>query len=148
MQVTPWLSGYSCGGMWMTVWLLLLPIPGLAAPPMPEDATAREETLTKTQYGKNWPFLVKAGVLQCRNSEDVVFQTDGKVYAINGAAMEHGRQQGYRNADEIKKPHPQLSKSCKYAKFHLTDTNILEKGAKLCQGASVTAGSAPTNPNP
>jgi len=41
--------------------------------------------ITKEEFGKDWPFTVDAGYVNCYDSE-VTFETNGKVYALNGTA--------------------------------------------------------------
>jgi len=50
--------------------------------PLPQN----EILITKEQYGDEWPFTVKQGVLSCENVSEVVLTADGVSFAINGTA--------------------------------------------------------------
>lgn len=50
--------------------------------PLPQN----EILITQEQYGDEWPFTVKQGVLSCENVSEVVLTADGVSFAINGTA--------------------------------------------------------------
>ena len=52
-------------------------------------------TITKKAYGKNWPFTVSSGVLECRRAHDIVLVNKGKVYALNGNASGSKKYRGF-----------------------------------------------------
>ena len=51
---------------------------------------AAEAEVTQQQFGKEWPFSVKEGLLACVARgplKAVTFKANGTVYAVNGGAM-------------------------------------------------------------
>lgn len=75
------------------------------------DNTLGEKKITKEQYGAKWPFTVSEGTLKCiqYDAEDVnpemiqgvIFETNGKIYGLNGTAKSWGKKLGYAKIEEI-----------------------------------------------
>lgn len=85
---------------------------------------------------KIWPFTVDSGVLKCENGLYITFETGGKVYGINGAAVTNGG----RNIEEIwainekqKKELMNLGVSEKNATSRIDISEVLDLGQKLCK---------------
>lgn len=53
--------------------------------------------LTKAEFGSAWPLSVDEGVVRCLEvgGGAVVFEADGKTYALNGVAKTAARAHGY-----------------------------------------------------
>lgn len=48
------------------------------------------KSIGQEDFGKEWPFTVESGTVRCEGEGEVVFETGGKTYAVNGAA--HSQQ--------------------------------------------------------
>ena len=46
--------------------------------------------VTRSEYGEDWPFTVKEGVVKCLSDNSVIFVADGVEYGLNGFAMGRG----------------------------------------------------------
>lgn len=56
----------------------------------------RGEVITQEEYGSDWPYTVTSGRLYCDlPGSNVVMESDGKVYALNGRAMGNAKARGY-----------------------------------------------------
>jgi hypothetical protein len=56
-----------------------------------ESAGASSRTVSRTDFGEEWPLTVDSGVLSCEGAGSVYFTSrDGKRYAVNGTAMTAG----------------------------------------------------------
>ena len=70
-------------------------------------------TVTKAEFGADWPLVVGEGKLACNGRNgvgDVVFSVSGTIYAVNGAARgrkENG-QKIYAEIDPIWANHPSV----------------------------------------
>jgi hypothetical protein len=89
------------------------------------DAVNKE--ISKLQYKELWPFTVDQGTLRCIQIKvstltvhAIVFEANGKNYAINGTAKNWAKENGYSNSDEI------LNSSVPIGQ-------IIADGLKLCE---------------
>lgn len=96
----------------------------------------------QAQYGEPWPLEVKGGKLYCAGSKSdpqVIFETGGTVYGVNGNAAEridgpslwYGTTEikslKYGNINEIRKSHPDGPM------YGLMLTRaMIDEGLKLC----------------
>ncbi len=55
--------------------------------------TTPDNTLTRTQFGADWPFTVDSVELSCSDNGGVLVTADGSTYAVNGTSM------GEKNGD-------------------------------------------------
>lgn len=60
-----------------------------------------ELPIQRSQFGSAWPFKVESGMLSCRRGDEVVFEANGRVYAINGLARGNLERKGYIDLDAI-----------------------------------------------
>jgi hypothetical protein len=44
------------------------------------------QELQRADYGDDWPLTVDSGTVRCEHGTQVVFESGGKTYAVNGAA--------------------------------------------------------------
>lgn len=66
-----------------------------------ESVSTTGRKLTAIEFGDKWPFTVSEGIVKCTEYGGVVFQANGKVYALNGTAQMHSDEYGYANVAEI-----------------------------------------------
>ncbi len=92
-------------------------------------------SISKTDFGKSWPFTVSQGLLSCERGPILLFQTNGKTYGLNAFATENG----YKNIDEIRLTHQEIKKALIKAGLSPEDTfpkvplgPIIDKGLTLC----------------
>lgn len=86
------------------------------------EATPTTAPIERSQYGDSWPFSVDAGVLTCKESNQVVFVHNSDIYALNGAAKDSGK---YRPIDSIWVVNSSGSKA--------DLSGIISKGLSLCK---------------
>lgn len=97
---------------------------------------AGSKVISESQYGKNWPFTVKSGTLECLNGNIVVFHANGQTYAINGSADGVAGSRGYKDLREIWRNNPEYDKY-----FSKNDPDhpkinigpIIKEGLQLCR---------------
>lgn len=71
------------------------------APPVSPEPEPKGVLITKAEYGEDWPYTVESGRLFCDPpGSNVVMESGGTVYALNGRAMGNAGQRGYVNARE------------------------------------------------
>src|SRR3954462_9561007 len=46
-------------------------------------------------YGQDWPYTFSEAKVSCVNAGDLIAKTDGKTYALNGAALSHASENGW-----------------------------------------------------
>lgn len=63
------------------------------------DTTGKK--LTSLDFGEKWPFTIPEGIVKCTEYGGIVFEANGKVYALNGTAQMHSDEYGYTNVAEI-----------------------------------------------
>ncbi len=68
--------------------------------PRPNDSP-NELPIQRSQFGSAWPFKVESGVLSCRRGDEVVFEANDRVYAINGLARGNLARKGYVDLEAI-----------------------------------------------
>lgn len=56
-----------------------------------------------------WPFKVPRGTLRCEHGSAVVFEVEGRVYALNGVAQNWASRYGYEDVLPLLRPHPEYS---------------------------------------
>ena len=57
-------------------------------------ATTGSQTVSRADFGEEWPLTVDSGVLSCEGAGSVYFTADdGRRYAVNGTAMTAGDAQ-------------------------------------------------------
>lgn len=66
----------------LLIWLGYGPKADPATPTLPPN----ERSVTRAEYGEQWPFTVDSGTLVCVEASAVLFRTDGGLYALNGRA--------------------------------------------------------------
>ncbi len=83
--------------------------------------------IAKEEYKELWPFAVDKGILSCIEIKissltvhPIILEVNGKKYAINGAAKNWAKQNGYSDIDEIWNSGVPISP-------------IIEDGIKLCE---------------
>ena len=94
------------------------------------SAFAGSANVTAKQFGDEWPFTVPSGILSCEGKSGlgaVVFTTNGKSYAVNGAARQKAKREGYKEISEIWKDNPQ------YPGSKVNIGPIIQKGLTLCK---------------
>lgn len=84
------------------------------------------KSLTKDEFGEDWPFNVESGKVYCVDGIIVVFETNGNSYALNDAARLSGN---YKNIRDILRP------DANYPGKKITmDLSLIEfEGLKLCE---------------
>jgi hypothetical protein len=92
---------------------------------------ARMEYISKDEYGDKWPFTISSGRLECRINA-VILHTDRGTYNINGKAMDRYARR-YKPITEILKPHPLPTVAQAGGFFPISDTDIIQRGLKLCE---------------
>jgi hypothetical protein len=91
------------------------------------DAHAASVTISKQEYGNDWPFSCEKGILSCEQNGLVTFTTGGKTYAINGAARTAAERRGWNEVHPIWRNNPE---------FPGTKINIgpiIRRGLDLCK---------------
>lgn len=66
-----------------------------------ETVATTGKKLTSLDFGEKWPFTISEGIVKCTEYGGVVFEANGKVYAVNGTAKMHGSEHGYSEIEEI-----------------------------------------------
>ncbi|MES9901270.1 MAG: hypothetical protein ABW168_01145 [Sedimenticola sp.] len=85
--------------------------------------------VSEEEYGVNWPYKFKFGLLTCKRYRDVVIISNHKVYAVNGKAMGAKRSTGekiYEDAWNVRKPFYGSGRMSSPAGF-------IPKGLALCR---------------
>jgi hypothetical protein len=58
------------------------------------ETEAKSQTVSRADFGEEWPLTVDSGVLSCEGAGSVYFTADdGRRYAVNGTAMTAGDAQ-------------------------------------------------------
>ncbi|MFW5431251.1 MAG: DUF2511 domain-containing protein [Methylophilaceae bacterium] len=65
--------------------------------------------LSKEEFGDKWPVSVGSGTVACI-ANSVVFEADGKLYAVNGIAKGEAEKYGYANIEDIWLDDPEFFK--------------------------------------
>jgi hypothetical protein len=86
------------------------------------------ETITKDEYGNDWPYLVTSGRLYCDPpGSNVVMASGGKIYALNGRAIGNARKRGYIDARKS------ITQRDENGYFTIgNDRKIIERGLAMC----------------
>ena len=69
-------------------------------------------SVTREQYGADWPFTVAEGSVRCLlyNSQHLaLFEVDGTTYAMNGTARSVAGPRGYHDIDDIWLDDPKIA---------------------------------------
>jgi len=94
--------------------------------PRTEEGKAQQAIkISKAEFGKDWPFTVRAGHLRCAGTGVIVFTSGGTQYALNGDP----NTGGYAPIQAIAKPTHAPGK----ARFNLLP--IIDRGLRLCKNA-------------
>ncbi len=115
-------------------------------------SVAGEMKLTQKQYGKKWPLNVDSGVVKCLplGIGAIIFETQGKTYAVNGIAKGFSKKYGFLDIDKILMDDPEFYSFAKEAAkaegisvekaikimggpTKINISPILDSGLKLCQ---------------
>jgi len=103
-------------------------------------AHANDRTVSRSQFGDEWPFTVEEGTLRCSDNE-VTFSTNGVQYAVNGSA----KSAGYASMDTIWQPNTELiqemadamgmtlEEAMKEFTFKISVGPVIESGLELCK---------------
>ena len=62
---------------------------------------AASATVTKAEFGSQWPLKVSRVTLECREAHQVVLIANGKTYWFNGLAKGAARKHGWANLEDI-----------------------------------------------
>ncbi|MCA6379136.1 MAG: hypothetical protein IM613_15755 [Cytophagales bacterium] len=88
---------------------------------------SKGKEISKEDYKDSWPFTVEKGILRCIEIKvssltihPIVLEVNGKNYAINGAAKNWAKQNGYSDSDEIWNARGSIGL-------------IIEDGIKICE---------------
>ena len=89
---------------------------------------SNEVTITKQDFGEDWPFTVDEGVLAGNGSDgfcEVLFTTGGVTYAVNGTAKATGQ---YADINEIWADDP----STPGLSLKVSMGPVIDRGLELC----------------
>lgn len=108
--------------------LLLMPLIILACS-TGNDSNQKGEIITKAEYGNDWPYTVESGRLYCDPpGSNVVLESSGKIYALNGRAMGNAEKRGYTIARDT------ITLKDEYGGYSIGNANkIIERGLAMCQ---------------
>ena len=108
-----------------------------------ETVAATGKKLTSLDFGEKWPFTVSEGIVKCTEYGGVVFEANGKVYALNGTAQMHSDEYGYANVAEIwavdekmvqaMKDNGYSKEEIERLKTRINIGSIIDVGLELCQ---------------
>lgn len=108
-----------------------------------ETVSTTEKKLTALDFGEKWPFTISEGMVKCTEYGGVVFEANGKVYALNGTAQMHSDEYGYANVEEIWAVDEKMIQAMKdngYSKEEIERLKtrisigpIIDVGLELCQ---------------
>jgi hypothetical protein len=84
-------------------------------------------TISKAQFGDKWPLTINKGVVKCTKNNAVVFEAEGKTYAVNGAAQGLAYEMGYHSLSAIRIPDLAIG-----GKAKKSISPVLDSGVKLC----------------
>ena len=74
-----------------------------------QAAAQNQITISKDQFGDKWPLSLNSGVVRCLaiGNGSVVFEANGKTYAVNGTAKGYAKKYGFHSIEGIDLPlHP------------------------------------------
>ena len=57
--------------------------------------------LSEAMFGSKWPLTVSSGIVRCTGLSEVLFETGGKTYAVNGLAKGFAEKNGWLRIDSI-----------------------------------------------
>ena len=91
--------------------------------------SGKGEVITQEEYGGDWPYSVTSGRLYCEPpGSNIVMESGGKVYALNGRAMGNAKKRGYLIARDT------ITLKDKNGYFTIGDTHkIIERGLAMCK---------------
>lgn len=101
-----------------------VPTATLTSPPATPASGPGWANVAAADFGDRWPLTVSAGTLRCEGSRAVVFETNGRRYAVNGTAAS---RPGVRPLEEIWAPDPSI------AGLRKNISPLLERGLSLCR---------------
>jgi Protein of unknown function (DUF2511) len=58
-------------------------------------------SISAAAYGQDWPYTFSEAKVSCVNGADLIAKTDGKTYALNGAALSHAGENGWLDWREV-----------------------------------------------
>jgi len=86
----------------------------------------RAGAIKRQDFGDKWPFTVDSGTIACPGPQEVVFEANGRKYALNDVAQQRKREKNYYDIYEIARSDPNTGGS-------KVDINpIIERGLALC----------------
>ncbi|MEJ7645904.1 MAG: DUF2511 domain-containing protein [Chryseolinea sp.] len=90
---------------------------------------SKTKEISKADYGTDWPVSVEEGTVKCIDGTYVVFETMGKVYAVNDSAKKESvmKEHGWSDIEEIRVDDPASPDT----KVNITP--ILSTGLILCK---------------
>ncbi len=91
------------------------------------STNVKSKKISKTDFGDKWPLTVDEGEVKCVDNLFIVFEADGKTYAVNGAAKDAMGQRRYIDIIEIWKRDPQ------YPDIGMDIGPVLDTGVELCK---------------
>lgn len=117
-----------------------------------EKSLNNSKEISSNNLGARWPFKVEKGVVHCiqyevqgispNDIQGVIFEANGKTYAINGVAESRSNEFGYSNIEEIwlfDDKHTQelidmgvSQEEAEKVKVRISIAPIIEEGLKLC----------------
>jgi hypothetical protein len=65
-------------------------------------------SVSKADFGDDWPLTVEGGLLSCRGGSAIVFGSGGDAYAVNGTARGRAADNGWLDIDAIWAPNPEI----------------------------------------
>jgi hypothetical protein len=68
-----------------------------------KPTTQKQTTITKNEFGNEWPLSINSGVVKCLpiGNGSVVFEAEGKTYAINGTAKGFAKKHNFYSIEDI-----------------------------------------------
>lgn len=89
----------------------------------------RGEVITQEEYGSDWPYTVTSGRLYCDPpGSNVVMESGGKVYALNGRAMGNAKERGYLVARDA------ITRKDENGYFTIGNSQqIIQRGLSMCR---------------
>lgn len=88
----------------------------------------KSETVSVTEYGQNWPFVVDSVDLMCEGpSPKALARTgEGTIYALSGSARSHAKERGWADGQDITKPNPTMPM------IKMDYSDIVKRAQSLC----------------
>jgi hypothetical protein len=99
---------------------------GLVLALLSVTSCGRTGAIKREDLGDKWPFTVDSGTMTCLAPHELVFEVNGRKYAVNDVAQQRKREKNYYDIYEITRSDPNAGGS-------KVDINpIIERGLALC----------------